>query len=146
MGSHAVVIEVDGASARMDRPFAAADVLRMGGILGRGVVIRVDGGRASRFDPSAPITFPITAHPVFRTFRGVAHRLNVDGLRWDWGAPVISVADVRAIGAMPAGLAVEFDGQPGALSPTALIDLTAADPVRLRSRSAPRPTCETPGW
>jgi hypothetical protein len=79
------LIEVDGRAIPIEQPLTAREVLRLGGILGRGLVVRVDGGRASRFDPSGPVAFEQPTRPVFRTFRGAAHRLHVDGLRWDWG-------------------------------------------------------------
>jgi hypothetical protein len=127
-----IAVVVDGVTVLMRQPIAASDVLRLGGLVGEGVVIRTDGGRASRFAPEAPVTFDADAvRPVFRTFRGTVHVFRVDGLRWDWGAPLIRVAEVRAIGGIAAEAQVRLRGVDGCLSPTALIDLTTEPSPRL---------------
>ena len=127
-----IAVVVDGEAVLMWQPITASDVLRLGGLSGEGIVIRTDGGRASRFAPGTPVTFDADAvRPVFRTFRGAAHRLWVDGLRWDWGAPLIRVAEVRAIGGIAADVSVRLDGDVGHLSPMVLIDLTTEPPPRL---------------
>lgn len=127
------VIEVDGQAVAIQQPFTAREVLRLGGILGRGLVIRIDGGRASRFDPPEPVSFEQPTRPVFRTFRGTAHRLHVDGLRWDWGMPAISEVDVRGVAGIALDVRIRVDGTIRFLAPGELIDLTAVPPPRLRS-------------
>jgi hypothetical protein len=132
-----IAIMVDGETVLMWQPFAAADVLRLGGLIGDGIVIRTDGGRASRFAPEAPVSFDVDAvRPVFRTFRGTAHRLWVDGLLWEWGAPLIPVAEVRAIRGIATDATVRLQGADGCLPETALIDLTTLAPPRLVTRVA----------
>ena len=129
-----IAIVVDGCAAEVTQPFDARDVLRLGGILGDGIVIRVDGGRASRFDPERPIAFPAGVQPVFRTFRGAAHALWVDGLRWDWGSPVISEAEIRAIVGTAPG-SIRFAEGGGPLRPDARLDLTTDIIRRLHTRA-----------
>lgn len=130
-----IEIVVDGETVLMWQPFAASDVLRLGGLVGDGIVIRTDGGRASRFAPEMPVSFDADAvGPVFRTFRGAVHSLRVDGLLWEWGAPLIPVAKVRAIRGIGADVPVWLQGVAGRLSSTALIDLTTLAPPRLVTR------------
>jgi hypothetical protein len=132
------MIGVDGLSVAVEQPIAAREVLRLGGILGDGLVIRVDAGRASHFDPLQPVAFEAPAHPVFRTFRGALHRLHVNGLRWDWGMPFISEEDVRRIAGIAPDVPIRINGTRPVLPPGQLIDLTVMPPPRLSSRQRPR--------
>lgn len=134
MSGDSIVIEVDGQSRAIDQPFSVQEVLRLGGILSRGIVIRVDGGRASAFDPPGPVCFRAPARPVFLTFRGVAHRLHVDGLQWEWGLPFISESDVRTIGRISAHMKIRAEATGQVLKPGELIDLSVPRSPRFRSR------------
>jgi hypothetical protein len=129
-----ISIMVDGETVLMWQPFAAADVLRLGGLVGDGIVIRTDGGRASRFAPEVPVSFDV--RPVFRTFRGAVHSLWVGGLLWEWGAPLIPVAEVRSIKRIGAGVTVRLQGVDGGLPTAALIDLTTIAPPRFITRAS----------
>lgn len=127
-------IIVDGWTTPIVQPFTAREVLRIGGLMGDGLVIRIDGGRASRFAPDRPVAFEGAAvRPVFRTFRGAVHRLRVDGLLWEWGAPAISATDVRAIAGIEADWPIRIEGVDGTLRQCALIDITSELPPRLRT-------------
>jgi hypothetical protein len=132
MSDSSINIVVDGDAFRLAQPFTAREVLRLGGILGEGLVIRTDGGRGSLFAPESPVSFePTSVRPVFRTFRGAMHRLWVDGLRWDWGAPLISIDDVRRIREVAEDAPIRLQGSDRPLALNAFVDLTTDLPPRL---------------
>lgn len=65
------------------------------------VVISLHYGLARHFDPVHPIILDRETAMTFRSFpEGALFPLLVSGTRWDWGAPSISVGEVRAIGGL----------------------------------------------
>lgn len=128
------VISVDGRSVNVGSAFTAADVLAAAGIDGDGVVIRIDGGLATRFAPDGPIEITAgSAQYEFRTFRGAAaYQLRVGGVLWDWGEPAISEDDLRLIAGVPEDRALQKEGVDDALTPGELVNLDAGFAPRLR--------------
>lgn len=137
-GNDVMSITVDGRVIEAARTLAAVDVLREGGIIGDGVVIRIDGGRATHFAPEPAVTFEEGDHPVFRTFRGALHHFRVDGLLWDWGGPAITETEIRAIAAADTAAEVYADGSGNPIRTGSVIDLTTQWPPILRL-AMPRP-------
>lgn len=114
---------------------SAADVLDLSGADRDGVVIRIDGGRASRFAPEEPAVFPSGASPSFRTFRGgPVHHLRVSGLVWDWGGPAITEAEVRSIGGIGDDVDLHVQGEDVPIRRGSVIDLTTQWPPHIEAR------------
>ena len=115
---------------------SAADVLDLSGADRDGVVIRIDGGRASRFAPEEPAVFPSEASPSFRTFRGGA-RAPSAGERAGVGtgaAPAITEAEVRSIGGIGDDVDLHVQGEDVPIRRGSVIDLTTQWPPQIEAR------------
>lgn len=142
MESDRMTIIVDGHDIRTDGgALDAATVIALAGGPDDAVVIRVDGGGASHFDPARPLDFDAGACLEFRIFpAGAVHHLRVDGRSWDWGAATIGEDDVRAIALTSDGASLHLEGADMPLAPGAVIDLAVAWPPRAEFRDcAPEP-------
>ncbi len=117
----------------------ADEVLRRAGVMGEGIAVRIDGGRATLLAPGSILNFEITASPSFRTFRGARlYHLRVDGSLWDWGSPAITEDDIREIANLDEDQFVVSGSSGTPLRRGGLVDLTGEWPPELRNiRSGP---------
>ncbi len=101
------------------------------------VVISLCCGLARHFDPIYPITVDRKKPMIFRSFpEGALFSLLVSDARWDWGAPTISVAEVRDIAELDRQNILVSGDPERALADDDVIDLaTLAVPV-LKVRSS----------
>lgn len=133
-----MTVLVDGHTIETPRrALDASDVLVLAGMLD-GVVIRVDGGRASHFMPDGAIEFDQAIRPAFRTFHvGPIRQLRVDDLLWDWGAPAITEDDVCLIAGAGDSVTLHLHGRAEPVPDGRVIDLTGPWPPQLELRVAP---------
>lgn len=127
-----IAILIDGRSVQAPRTrINAGDVLALAGKQ-EGMVVRVDGGRASHFPPEQPVLFGEGAEPAFRTFPdGAIRHLRVEGLLWDWGAPAITEDEVRSIARIGENQVLRLHGAEQPIRRGSVIDLTVAWPPQV---------------
>lgn len=119
------------------RALDTGEILVLAGMLD-GMVIRVDGGRASHFEPDTVVEFDEATTPAFRTFHlGPIRHFRVDDLLWDWGAPAITEDDVRQISGHGDDVTVHLRGRPEPIRHGRIIDLTGPWPPHLEIRDVP---------
>ena len=138
-----MTVIVDGRTFEwLPRRLDAKEVLALAGMLD-GVVVRVDSGRASHFEPDAALEFDEATTPSFRTFHlGPIRHLRVDDLLWDWGAPAITETDIRAIAGIGDNQVLHLHGSAEPVRRGSVIDLTPTWPPQLVLRgisSTPTP-------
>lgn len=103
------------------------------------VVISLRFGLARHFDPIDPIVLDRQTQMNFRTFpQGALFSLLVSDTRWDWGAPTISVGEVRDIAGLDRQNALVSGDPEQILFDDWVIDLaTLTIPVlKVRSRAS----------
>ncbi len=131
-GRRSVII--DGREFDVEGGFATNDdVLRLAGVIGEGIVIRIDGGRAAMLVADIATELETVTTPSFRAFRGgKLHRLRVDGVLWDWGGPAITEDEIREIAGLT-DVQMLAGGSVGAtLRRGGLVDLTTEWPPQLQ--------------
>ncbi|WP_394269840.1 hypothetical protein [Qipengyuania sp.] len=118
----------------------AATVATLAGHCSDSVVISLRFGLARHFDPVDPIISDRETPMIFRTFpQGALFSLLVSDTRWDWGAPTISVGEVRDIAGLDRQNVLALGNLEQILADDVVIDLaTLAVPVlNVRSRKSP---------
>jgi hypothetical protein len=127
-------IVVDGRENRVDCVGITADeVLRLGGVIGEGIVVRIDGGRPALFAPGASLDIEASDRPVFKTFRGAnLYHLRVEGALWDWGGPAISEDEIREIADVAENETVAAASGGSTLRRGAIVDLTIQWPPEFK--------------
>lgn len=127
-------IIVDGRKNEVDSVgITPNEVLRLGGVIGEGIVVRIDGGRPAFFAPGTSLDIEASDGLVFKTFRGInLYHLRVEGALWDWGSPAISEYEIREIANLAEDQSVATASGGNTLRRGAIVDLTIQWPPEFK--------------